>query len=102
MFLKDFGMMDEADIKLVINDGDDHPVCGGIWLDSTGLLHSEKYLAQAKKVLLVIHAGDDITTEEIESLLAAFRKLTPSDALFLYTIAADDLKKSKRWELYIK
>ena len=72
MFLKDFGMMDEADIRLVIDDSNQKPV----WTGGGENLPSPEILAKAKKVLLVIHAGDGITTEELESTLSAFRKLT--------------------------
>ena len=99
---KDFGMMDEADIKLVIDDEVTHAATGGNGVDSINRLHPEKYLAQAKKALLVIYASEGTTAEEIESTLSAFRKLTPTDTLFLYTITEDDLKKSKRLELYVK
>jgi hypothetical protein len=98
MFLKDFGMMDEADIRLVIDDSNQKPV----WTGGGENLPSPEILAQAKKVLLVINAGDGIITEEIESTLSAFRKLTPTDALFLYTMAEDESISGKRMELYVK
>ena len=96
---KDFGMMDEADIRLVIDDSNQKPV----WTGGGENLPSPDVLAKAKKALLVIHAGDGITTEELESTLSAFRALTPADTLFLYTIAADEPPISgKRMELYVK
>ena len=98
MKLKDFGMLDEADIKLVVDDEGKQPVwtAGGEWCNQP----KPKLLAQAKKVLLVIHAGSNITAKELESILVAYRAITPDDALFLYTITEVDFGKSI--ELYVK
>ena len=97
---KDFGLLDEADIKLVIDDADQAP----IWTGEGDDMPSPEILAQAKSILLRITGGPDFTTEELNATLAAFQAIIPSDALFLYTIATDGTtsKKGKRLELYVK
>ena len=95
---KDFGMMDEADIRLVIDDSNQKPV----WTGGGENLPSPEILAQAKKALLVIYASERTTVKEIEAILAAFRAITPPDTLFLYTMAEDESISGKRMELYVK
>ena len=96
---KDFGMLDEADIKLVVEDNQ-----APAWTGSCDELPPAELFNQVKKVLLVITADPDLSAEELNSTLDAIRSRIPDDALFLFTVVDDktEVKPIKnKLELYI-
>lgn len=97
---KDFGQLDEADIRLVINDTDEIEK----WTGKGDELPPAEILSQAKKVLLKITADSYFTSEDLNSTLDAIRCKLPEDALFLYTIVIDKTENAsplKRMEIYV-
>ena len=90
--LKDFGVLDEADIQLVINNPNEAPA----WTGSCEELPPTEIFAQAKKVLLIIPAEPECTTEKLNSILEDIRTKLPEDSLFMFTTA--DIK---RMEIYV-
>lgn len=89
---KDFGLLDEADIRLVINNSNRSPM----WTGTCRELPPAEIFAQAKKVLLVIPAEAECTTEKLNLTLEAVRSRIPEDSLFLFTTA-----DRKRMEIYV-
>ena len=96
---KDFGMLDEADVKLVVEDNQ-----APTWTGACDELPPAELFNQVKKVLLVITAGPDLSAEEFNKTLDAIRSRLPDDALFLYTVVDDTNENAapiKRLEIYI-
>lgn len=89
---KDFGLLDEADIQLVINDHNEIPT----WTGSCEELPPIEIFARAKKVLLVIPTEAECTTEKLNLTLEAVRARIPEDSLFLFTTA-----ERKGMEIYV-
>ncbi len=89
---KDFGLLDEADIQLVINNPNESPA----WAGSYEELPPAEIFAQAKKVLLIIPTEPECTTEKLNSTLEAVRSRIPADSLFMFTTA-----DRKRMEIYV-
>ena len=89
---KDFGLLDVADIRLVINNSNEKPA----WIGSWEELPPAEIFARAKKVLLVIPAEAECTTEKLNLTLEAVRDRIPEDSLFLFTTA-----DRKRMEIYV-
>ena len=97
---KDFGMLDEADVKLVVKDNQ-----APAWTGSCDELPPTELFNQVKKVLLVITAGLDLSAEELNKTLDAIRSRLSEDVLFLYTVVDDKTQNStsiKRIEIYVK
>jgi cell division GTPase FtsZ len=97
---KDFGMLDEADVKLVVEENQ-----APAWTGSCDELPPAELFNRVKKVLLVITAGPDLSAEELNKTLDAVRVTIPDDALFLYTVVDDKTQNStsrKSIELYVK
>ena len=97
---KDFGQLDEADIRLVINDTDEIEK----WTGQGDELPPAEIFSQAKKVLLKITTDPYFTSEDLNSTLDAIRCKLPKDALFLYTIVSDKTQNTtplKRMEIYV-
>ena len=93
---KNFGMLDEADVQLVIKDNQTPA-----WTGACDELPPAELFDKSKKVLLVIHAGSNITAEEFNKTLEDISSRLPDDALFLYTVVDDELVNLKRMDLYI-
>ena len=96
---KNFGMLDEADVKLVVEDNQ-----APAWTGAYNELPPAELFDQVKKVLLVITAGLDLSAEELNKTLDAIRSRLPGDALFLYTVIDDTNENTtpiKRLEIYI-
>ncbi len=89
---KDFGLLDEADIRLVINNSNRSPM----WTGTCRELPPAEIFAQAKKVLLIIPAEPKCTTEKLNSTLEAVHARIPADSLFMFTIA-----DRKRLEIFV-
>ena len=89
---KDLGFLDEADIQLVINNPNEAPA----WTGSCEELPPTEIFAQAKKVLLIIPAEPECTTEKLNSTLEAVHARIPADSLFMFTIA-----DRKRLEIFV-
>ena len=97
---KDFGMLDEADVKLVVEDNQ-----APAWTGAYNELPPAELFDQVKKVLLVITAGLDLSAEELNKTLDAIRSRLSEDVLFLYTVVDDKTQNStsiKRIEIYVK
>ena len=97
---KDFGMLDEADVKLVVEDNQ-----APAWTGAYDELPPAELFKQVKKVLLVIISDPDLSAEEFNKTLDAVRVTIPDDALFLYTVVDDKTQNStskKRIEIYVK
>lgn len=82
---KDFCQLDEADIRLIINDTDEIEK----WTGKGDELPPAEFFTHAKKVLLKITTSSYFTAEDLNSTLDAIRCKLPEDALFLYTIVSD-------------
>ncbi|MBR5915036.1 MAG: hypothetical protein IKZ57_01165 [Spirochaetia bacterium] len=96
---KDFGMLDEADVKLVVEDNQ-----APAWTGALGELPPAELFNQVKKVLLVIISDPDLSAEKFNKTLDAIRSRLPGDALFLYTVIDDTNENTtpiKRLEIYI-
>ena len=89
---KDFGLLDEADIQLVINNPNESPA----WAGSYEELPPAEIFAQAKKVLLIIPTEPECTTEKLNSTLEDIHTKMPENSLFMFTIA-----DRKRLEIYV-
>ena len=94
---KDFGMLDEADVQMVIKDNQTPA-----WTGSCDELPPAELFNRVKKVLLVITAGPDLSAEEFNKTLDAIRGKLPADALFLYTVVDEKSNNIKRMVLYVK
>lgn len=97
---KDFGMLDEADVKLVVEDNQTPA-----WTGAYDELPPAELFNRVKKVLLVITAGPDLSAEEFNKTLDNIHSRLPEDALFLYTVVDDKTQNSisrKSIELYVK
>ena len=94
---KDFGMLDEADVKLVVEENQ-----APEWTGSCDELPPAELFDQVKKVLLVIISGPNLSAEEFNKTLDAIRSRLPEDALFLYTIVDEKSNNNKRMVLYVK
>ena len=97
---EDFGQLDEADIRLVINDTDEIEK----WTGKGDELPPAEILSQAKKVLLKITADSYHAAEDLNSTLDAIRCKLPEDALFLYAIVSDKTENAtplKKMEIYV-
>lgn len=96
---KDFGMLDEADVKLVVEDNQ-----APAWTGSCDELPPADLFKQVKKVLLVIISDPDLSAEELNKTLDAIRSRLSDDALFLYTVIDDTNENTtpiKKLEIYI-
>ena len=96
---KNFGMLDEADVKLVVEDNQ-----APAWTGAYDELPPAELFDQVKKVLLVITAGQDLSAEEFNKTLDAIHNRLPEDALFLYTVVDDTNENTppiKKLEIYI-
>jgi cell division GTPase FtsZ len=97
---KNFGMLDEADVKLVVEDNQTPA-----WTGAYDELPPAELFNQVKKVLLVIISGPDLSAEEFNKTLDNIHSRLPEDALFLYTVVDDKTQNStslKRIEIYVK
>ena len=96
---KDFGMLDKADVQMVIKDNQTPA-----WTGSCDEMPPTELFDQAKKVLLIITAGPDLTAENLNSTLDDIHNKLSDDALFLYTVVEDktgDMPLKTMLELYI-
>jgi len=89
-YKNDFGFLDKADIKLVINNTNQEPVWTGIGNE----LPPGELLADAKAVLLVI--PEESTVDNLNLILKDILSKIPEDTFFLYTSA-----DKKRMEIYV-
>lgn len=96
---KDFGMLDEADVQMVIKDNQ-----APAWAGSCDELPPAELFNQVKKVLLLVNADSNLSAEEFNKTLEAIRGKLPEDALFLYTVVDDTNENAepiKKLEIYI-